>query len=365
MNQPKIAVIYLSYHSEPYLKNVVSAFEHITYSKEKIELVVVDNFHPEFGNSTRAIESRLLPLSGKTISHITFLPQPANLGFAGGNNVGIKWALEQGFDYVYLHNDDGFIAPNVFEPLVKAMEEDKNIAVAQSLLLLYPDTEYLNNAGNCFQYLGFGFCDEYRSKRSELSLPKVKEVGYASGAACLIRAELIKKYGMLDEDFYMYHEDLEWCLRFRVLGYKSVLVADSIFYHKYQFSRSIQKFFYMERNRYAILLMFFKLPTLLLLLPMMILLEIGLWLFAWRGGWLDKKIEVYKYWLNENNWKLWLAKRKHIQNIRKVSDRYLLSYSVPGIYFQEKTMASPLLKYLGNPVMTVYYWVVVKGLIWW
>ena len=121
----------------------------------------------------------------------------------------------------------------------------------------------------------------------------------------------------------------------------------------------------MERNRYGVLLMFFKLPTLLLLLPMLLVLEVGLWLFAWRGGWLDKKVNVYKYWLNKENRKLWLKKRKNIQSIRKVSDRYLLSYSVPGIYFQEKAMESPILKYIGNPVMTVYYWIVVKGLIWW
>ena len=365
MIYPKIAVIYLSYHSDIYLPDVVFAFEKITYPKEKIELVIVDNFHPEFGNSTEAAESLVMPLSNKTIPHVTFLAQPTNLGFAGGNNVGVKWALEHGFDYVYLHNDDGFIAPNVFEPLVKAMEEDKNIAVAQSLLLLYPDAEYLNNAGNCFQYLGFGFCDEYRSKLTDLNLSKVKEISYASGAACFARVELIKKYGSLDQDFYMYHEDLEWCLRFRVLGYKSVLVADSVFYHKYEFNRSIQKFFYMERNRYGVLLMFFKLPTLLLFLPIMFALEIGLWLFAWRGGWFFQKIAVYKYWLNKNNRKLWYAKRKNIQNIRKVSDRHLLSYNVPGIYFQEKAMASSLLKYIGNPVMIVYYWVVVKGLIWW
>lgn len=364
-NLPKVAVIYLSYHSDDYLPDAVSAFSRITYPKEKVELVIVDNFHPKFGNTVKAVENMVMPLSGKTIPHVTFLPQKDNFGFAGGNNIGIKWALENGFDYVYLHNDDGFIAPNAFEPLVQAMEEDKNIAIAQSLILLHPDVEYLNNAGNCFQYLGFGFCDEYRSKRSDLDLPKIKEVSYASGAACMLRAELIKKYGMLDSDFYMYHEDLEWCLRFRIFGYKSVLAAESVFYHKYQFSRSIQKFFYMERNRYAVLFMYFKFPTLLLLLPIMSALEIGLWLFAWRGGWLSEKIDVYKYWLNKNNWAIWREKRKNIQNIRQVSDRYLLSYSVPGIYFQEKSMASPLLKYIGNPIMTVYYWIAVKGLIWW
>ena len=362
---PKIAIIYLSFHCEPYIGDVVSSLKKISYPKDRLELVIVDNPHPEFGSSIRMIEETIMPLSGKELPHTTLLAQTENTGFAGGNNVGIKWAIDNGFDYVYLHNMDGFATMNIFEPVIKVMEEDKNIAMAQSSLILHPDTEYLNNAGNSFHYLGFGFCDEYRSKVADVKLPPVKEISYASGAAMTIRCDLIKQYGMLDEDFFLYHEDLEWCFRFRILGYKTVLVRDSVFFHKYQFSRSIEKFYYMERNRYGVMLMFFRWPTLVLLFPMMLVLELGLWLFAWRGGWLDKKVKVYKYWSEKDNWKLWLGKRKRIQEMRKVTDRFLFKYTVPNIMFQEKEMDSPLLKYVGNPIMKLYYCVVVKGLVWW
>lgn len=362
---PKIAIIYLSFHCEPYLDDVVSSLKKVSYPKDKLEFVIVDNPYPKFGSSIRTIEEVVMPLSGNELPHITLLAQSQNIGFAGGNNKGIKWALENGFDYVYLHNNDGFVAVNVFEPIVKAMEEDRSIGIVQSQLILHPDTEYLNNAGNSFHYLGFGYCNEYRSKVADVKLPPVKEISYASGAAMLVRCDLIKEHGMLNEDFFLYHEDLEWCFRFRTLGYKTVLVRDSVFFHKYQFSRSIDKFYYMERNRYGVMLMFFRWPTLILLFPMMIVLEIGLWVFAWRGRWIDKKVEVYKYWLNKENWKLWLGKRKKIQKNRKVSDRYLFKYSVPDILFQEKQMENPLLIYFGNPLMKLYYWIVVKGLIWW
>lgn len=361
----KIAIIYLSYHSDSYLDDVVSALKNLTYPREKVEFVIVDNMHPEYGLSTDAIEEKIIPFSGKEIPRVIYLPQKENLGFAGGNNVGIKWAIQNNFDYIYLHNDDGFMASNALEPLVKTMEESKDIAVAQSLLLLHPDIEYLNNAGNSFHYLGFGFCDQYRKRLDGLNLPSIKEVSYASGAACMIRTSLLKEHGMLDEDFFMYHEDLELSFRFRILGYKIMLVRDSVFYHKYKFSRSIEKFFYMERNRYGIMIMFFKLPTLILFLPMAIILEVGLWLFAWRGGWPDKKLKVYKYWLDSKNWKLWLGKRKRIQKLRKVKDRYLLSYSSTGIYFQEKSMENPLLKYIGNPIMWLYYKAIIDRLVWW
>lgn len=362
---PKIAIIYLSYHSEPYLDGMVEAVKRLTYPKERLALVIVDNLHPEYGSSLAVLNEKLRPLSGAELPEVIILPQAENLGFAGGNNVGIGWALAHDFDFVYLHNHDGFMAPNALEPLVSVMAEAPPIAIAQSLILLYPETELINNAGNSFHYLGFGFCDLYKVARAAVSLPRVKDVAYASGAACLVRSEAIRAQGMLDEDFFLYHEDLEWSFRFRARGRRIVLASDSLFYHHYEFGRSVDKLYYMERNRYAALLLFFKLPTLLLLLPMILPLEIALWFFARRRGWIDKRRAVWKYWGQRANRRLWLAKRRRWQSERQVSDRYLLSFSSPGIYFQEAAVENPVLRYLGNPLMSVYYWLVVRGMVWW
>jgi len=362
---PKIAIVYLSFHCEPYMDDVISSLKKLTYPKDKLEFIIVDNPHPEHGPSVRFIEENVMPLSGREIPHVTLLPQKENLGFAGGNNVGAQWALEHNFDYVFFHNNDGFLASNALEPLVGAMEKDKTIGAAQSLMLLYPESELINSTGNSFHYLGFGYCNEYRMKLKDIQLPEVKEVSYASGAALMMRADLMKQYGMWDNDFFLYHEDLEWSFRLRAVGYKIVLVRDSVFYHMYQFSRSITKFYWMERNRYGTMLMFFRWPTLLLLLPMGVILELGLWLFAIKGGWAKERMRVYAYWLKWSNWKLWLHKRKNIQSMRKVSDRFLMSFASTGVYFQEKSMENPVLKYIGNPVMKVYYYIIVKGLIWW
>ncbi len=361
----KIAIIYLSFHCEPYIDDVISGLKRLTYPRGLVEFIVVDNPHPEHGSSVRYLEENVMPLSGTLIPHTTILAQKENLGFAGGNNEGIKWALENGFDYVFFLNNDAFVAANCLEPLVEAMENDKTIGVAQSLLLLHPETDLVNSTGNSFQYLGFGFCSDYRKKYKELNLPAVSDIGYASGAAVLMRADLLKEFGLWDEDFFLYHEDLEYSFRLRVAGYRSVLVKDSIVYHKYQFSRSITKFYWMERNRYGVMLMFFRIPTLIILLPIAFALEVGLWIFSIKGGWVKERVKVYKYWMKLSSWKLWLKKRKNIQKIRKIRDRDLFNLSLSGIYFQEKKFESPLLKYFGNPLMKVYYWVVVKGLIHW
>jgi len=362
----KIAIIYLLYyHNQSYIDDMVSALKRMTYPKDKIELVIVSNPHPVEGSFVRYLEETVVPLSGKEIPHVTILSQNENLGFAGGNNVGTEWAIQNNFDYVYYHNNDGFFASNALEPLVQAFENDEKIGIAQSLIMLYPETELINSAGNDFHYLGFGFCHGYREKIQNVKLPAIAEVNYASGAGMMVKVDLIKKFGMWNKDFFMYHEDLEWCLRLRIAGYKIKIVRDSIFYHKYQFGRSVDKFFFMERNRHAVMLMFFRWPTLLLLFPIGIILEFGLWLFSIKNGYVKKRVEVYKYWLKWSNWQLWLKKRKYIQSIRQVNDRYLLKHTVSGINFQEKEVESGLVKYVANPIMGLYYWLIVRIFIFW
>ena len=108
----------------------------ITYPKDQVELVIVDNPHPEHGSSLRFLQENVLPLSGEELPHVTVLSQEVNLGFAVGNNAGIKWALDHDFDYIYLHNSDGFVSANFLQPLIAEMEKDKTIGVAQSLLLM-------------------------------------------------------------------------------------------------------------------------------------------------------------------------------------------------------------------------------------
>ncbi|MDO8499617.1 MAG: glycosyltransferase family 2 protein [bacterium] len=362
--RPKVAIVYLSFHSEPYIADVVSGLKKMTYPKDAVEFVIVDNPHPTHGSSARFLEENVLPLSGNDLPHTILLPQTTNLGFAGGNNVGIKWAIDHGFDYVYFHNNDGFVAANFLEPLVDAMETDKTVGAAQSLVLLHPETDLINTSGNSFHYLGIGFCNNLRVKKDNLQLPKISETSYASGAAMLMRVDLLKQFGIWDEDFFLYHEDIEYSFRLRMAGYKIIVAADSIFYHKYAFSRNKEKFYYIERNRFGVMLMFFKWPTLLLFLPMAIILEIGMLLFAWRSGWLDEKIKVYKYWLNADNIRLWLGKRTKIQQLRKIKDADLIKYFTGKVIFEEKSVNSPLLIYVGNPLMNLYWQVVKKLIIW-
>src|SRR3989338_6233695 len=227
-NLPKVAIIYLSFHCEPYMDDVVSALKKLSYSKDRVAFVIVDNPHPQYGSSVRYIEETVMPLSGVELPQVVILPQKENLGFAGGNNVGIQWAINNRYDYVYFHNNDGFVAADSLEPLIAAMENDKTIGIAQPMILLYPETNLINTDGNSFHYLGLAFCGNLRKPKESVKHQPVEEIGYASGAAQLMRVDLLKQYGAWDHDFFLYHEDLEYSLRVRALGYKIVLVPDSV-----------------------------------------------------------------------------------------------------------------------------------------
>lgn len=363
-NYPKVAVVYLSFHCEPYIDDVVSALKKMTYPKDKVEFVVVDNPHPKYGSSMRHLSEMVLPLSGNELPHITLLPQTENLGFAGGNNVGIKWALDNGFDYIYFHNNDGFVAANFLEPLIEAMEQDKTIGAAQSFMMLYPETDLVNSSGNSFHYLGIGFCNNLRVKAESLNFSKLYETSYASGAAVLMRADLLRQYGLWDNDFFLYHEDIEYCFRLKMAGYKIMVARDSVFYHKYSFSRNQEKFYYIERNRLGVMLMFFKWPTLLILLPMGLILEAGLLLFALKQGWLTEKLKSYAYWLKTDSWNLWLKKRAYVQSIRKISDQEMMKTFVGAVVFDEKSIKNPILDNIANPLMETYWRIVKKLIVW-
>ncbi|HLD31951.1 MAG TPA: glycosyltransferase family 2 protein [Patescibacteria group bacterium] len=364
--RPKIVILYLVWSQEPrqYLTAALAGVQAQTYPREDLELLIVYNSHRPGEESALPFIEEQVRTNAANLPHVTILAPETNLGFSGGNNLGMNWAKENGFDYVFLHNADGFLAPGCLENLIQVFVSDSKIGVVQALVHLYPEQELINSAGNSFHFLGFGYCRGYRQPAAGLKLPVISEISYASGAAVCLRTDLLKEHGLWDEDFFMYHEDLEYSFRLRSLGYRIVLASQAVFYHQYQFSKSISKYYWMERNRYGVMLMFFRWPTLFLLLPLAVVLELGLWLFAARGGWLKEKARVYQYWCRPSSWRLWLGKRKRRQNERRMTDKALLATATGVIAFQEAAMKNPLLTHVGNPLMDAYFRLLKKIIRW-
>ncbi len=361
---PKIAIIYLSYGSHEFLDLFLESLRSITYPKDRLQVLIIDNPHPQKGWIEKEVKEKFLPLSGKELPNIVYLKQEKNIGFAGGNNVGFKWVTDNGFPYVFLHNPDACATPGSLETMIEIMEKDKSIVLAQPFIKLYPEKDLVNTTGNKYHYLGFGYCGDFRKKVDTIVKDNIKEPGFVSGAALLGRVDFLKEYGGLDEDYFAYHEDLELSLRAKMLGYKIAVVPEAVFYHQYEFSRNKNKYFLMERNRWIVLLTYYKWLTLILLLPILLVSEIGLLFISLLSGWFFQKMKAGYWFLHFKNLKLVWQKRKKIQKIRKISDKQLLNNVVAKIKFSDSEIDTPLLRYVANPI-SILYWTIVKHIILW
>jgi len=351
--EPRVAIIYLSFNSQPYLEQVFLSLERLNYPKDRLEIVVVDNA------STDGCVDGLRKREG-----ITFFPMSENLGFAGGNNVGIDHALLHGADYVYLLNNDAKLHPDAIREAVAMAERDPRIGSVQSLIRLWQDEDVLNVTGGMVHFLGFGYARDNgrRATAEDVAALDGSEIAYASGAAALFRASALREAGTLESFYFMYHDDLELGWRIRLAGYRNVLAARSVAYHHYEFHRSVKKLFWMERARLLVFFSHLKPATLLLLSPFLFALEIALFVFAARGGWLKDKVLVYVDLLQPKTWAHVRDKRRRSALLRKVSDKEIVRWWTGKIEHQETQ--GRFVESVANPLAAAVWFFLKRLIIW-
>lgn len=155
-----------------------------------------------------------------------------NLGFAGGNNVGIEYAVKAGADYVFLINNDTTVHPDYLKELVAVAESDPGIGAAGSKIYYHSEPDRIWFAGGKINWL--------KNKGEHIGLDEidqgqydqVREVGYLTGCALLVKREVIEQVGVLEDDYFLYYEDADYSLRIQNAGYKTVYVPSSKIYHK-------------------------------------------------------------------------------------------------------------------------------------
>lgn len=285
-----------------------------------------------------------------------------NLGYAGGNNVGIKEALRRGTQYVAVVTQDVFVHPDWLLRLVDTAEAYPGIGAVQPLICLAQERDKINSIGNKIHFLGYGYADGYRLNRAEFLGAGIKPVAYASGACLLLTARALSEVGLFDEEMWMYNEDEDLGWRMWLNGYKQVLAPKSVVYHQYEFSRSISKMYYMDRNRLLVLFQNYHWGTLLLIAPALLANELASLLFALVGGWWREKLAVWRYFLKAKHWRLLFEKRRLRQANRVMKERQIAAMFTGRILFQD--IRNPLVLYVGNPLLA-FYWAVVRRCIFW
>lgn len=159
------------------------------------------------------------------------LPLSANLGYAGNNNVGIEAALASGAEWVFVLNEDTVLAPDCIARLVEAGERDPNVGIVGPMVYHHDEPTVIQSAGGKISrwwesfHLGANADDAGQFDREH-------EVDWISGCAILVRRAVIEQVGAIDQRYFYFWEETEWCLRAKAAGWRVVHVPSARLWHK-------------------------------------------------------------------------------------------------------------------------------------
>jgi len=183
------------------------------------------------------------------------LALPDNRGYAGGNNVGLDWALEHGADWVLVLNEDTILAPDCVARLVEIGESDGRIGIVGPMIYHFDEPDVIQTAGGM---LGRSWSAALlgNNEPDTGQFPGPHAVEWISGCAMLIRRSLLDQIGCFDERFFMYWEEIDLCLRARRRGWRLMHVPQAKLWHKgvqRNYRPAPLVTYYTTRNRFLLL----------------------------------------------------------------------------------------------------------------
>jgi hypothetical protein len=224
-------------------------------------IVLVDN-HPAHACADLAEKS----------AGVDLVIRSQNVGFGAGCNQGAA-AVEDQVELLLFLNPDSEPEPGAITRLREGGREEW---AAWSGLLLLPDGR-INAAGNTVHVSGLSWCSGYGEEPSGYRPPARVAL---SGADMVVRVEAWKRLGGFAPDYFLYYEDTDLSFRLRSLGLELGIVPEARIRHAYEFDKSRQKWFFLERNRYVFILRTWPLSLLVVLAPLFVVTELGLWLVS-------------------------------------------------------------------------------------
>jgi GT2 family glycosyltransferase len=357
-SSPTIAIITVLYRCEKFVRPLLESLASVGYPRDRLTLHLVDNSP---GDGTLAAAHAVMAQLGDRLPTVHCHEPGENVGFAKGNNLAMRSALEAGADYVFLLNPDATFEPGAIQASVKTAQDLPKVGSVQSLLVLGDAPDRVNTYGNVIHFLGFGYVAGYQSLRSAVA-PFPRSIAFSSGACVLYPASILRHVGLFDETLWLYHEDLDLGWRIRLAGFDNIVSPDSVCRHHYEFSRSTSKWYWMERNRWLVVLKNYRLRTILLLLPLLLITDLGLLALAAKGGWLKLKLKAFVWFLHPRAWSYLCRGRRDMRQIRQVTDRQILALYSATI--DHPDFRNPLVTLLVEPVWKAYL-ALLRIVIWW
>lgn len=191
-----------------------------------LEVILVDN-----GSSDGSV-----PALQAEFPDLEIVCSPENLGYAGGNNLGIRLALDRSTPYIFLLNNDTLIDPGCVNRLVEALEADPTAGAANPKILYHRPADRIWYAGGTYSlWTGFTRHRGHRQvDRGQFDRQEV--VTFLTGCAFFVRGRVLQEVGLLDESLFNYIEDLDLCLRIRRAGYRLLYVPGGKVWHREGFT---------------------------------------------------------------------------------------------------------------------------------
>jgi GT2 family glycosyltransferase len=239
MNQPLVSIITINYDQPDVTAAMLRSLSLLTYNNW--EVIVVDNASPKYSS----VDLK------KDFPFITHISSPANLGFAGGNNIGLYYAKGE---YAFFMNNDTEVTPDLITGLIKYLQTHPNCGIACPKIKYYhePDTIQYAGAVGLHPLTSRSYDIGYLKKdNGEFNDSRITDL--PNGAAMMIPMKLIKEIGQMSEMFFLYYEELDWAARFKKAGYTIHYVGCAEIFHKESLAtgkNSPFKTFYLYRNRF-------------------------------------------------------------------------------------------------------------------
>lgn len=218
---PHVVTVVLNWNGRDDTLACLESLERLDWPRH--DAIVVDNGSSD--GSVEAIEA--------AHPEVTTIATGRNLGFAEGNNVGLRAALEAGADYVLLLNNDTVVAPDLLRQLVDEAEKRPDAGALCPLIyyldppdrIWYAGARFDARRGHNGRHTGYG-------ERDSGQYDRVREIGRATGAAMLVRREVVEDVGLLDGALFLQVEDVEWSLRMRRAGWRVFFVPAGKVWHR-------------------------------------------------------------------------------------------------------------------------------------
>jgi GT2 family glycosyltransferase len=234
----KVSIITVNYNQAEVTEALLRS---IHWSSLISEIIVVDNGSTE----------NMIPVWKVKFPKVHFVRSEINLGFAGGNNLGLSYATG---DYFFFVNNDTVFTDDLIAILAGQFDRDPLIGMISPRINDFSDKSIVQYAG--YTPMNFYTCQN-RCIGAGLRSDNAKQTGteptgYVHGAAMMVSKEALLKAGPMDEIFFLYYEEFDWCERIRKLGYKILICHQALIYHKESISvgkNSKLKEYYMNRNR--------------------------------------------------------------------------------------------------------------------